>query len=484
MGRDTVNTGIKGLDILLGGGIPRGATVLISGFPGAGKTIMSLEYAFNQAKKGERVLYISTGEPIYKVNRFASSLSFYDLDLINVGVGKNTDGHAHGKGFVEFQDYSLGEVMDEQFSANFFEDIRKKVGRRSIDHIIIDSITPINMLIGDEKEKRRKMLLFNAWVSSIGCTTILTAECSEEDTGIERYLADGIIDLKRVTLQPELYDHGGMQCRTIEVTKLRGKHHFSGRYLYSISGDGIKVFMPGTSGHIPCHQAALTGISVLDANIGGMAYGTLWHFNANDAVRFEPIADTMMREALNSGDGLLCISCGGKYLASMEILKQYLGDVVEKAIAEQRIAIIDTGRVSPAEDLKDALLLISPEDAGNGSGLLSMVKMRLSMKGKRWRIFVDLPELIESCGASIAKKICLGLLDLSYSYGSLLITYNDILNADKPVLDALEPRASGVIDIRDYDGYTLLYVKKAPCAYSFEPFMIREEGPAIRLMQL
>jgi circadian clock protein KaiC len=75
MSKDTVNTGIEGLDELLCGGIPKGSTVLLSGPPGAGKTVLSLQYAFNHASRGEKVLFVSTCEPLYKINRYASSLS-------------------------------------------------------------------------------------------------------------------------------------------------------------------------------------------------------------------------------------------------------------------------------------------------------------------------------------------------------------------------------------------------------------------------
>ena len=38
------STGIPELDTLLGGGLPSNATVYLSGSPGAGKTILALEW--------------------------------------------------------------------------------------------------------------------------------------------------------------------------------------------------------------------------------------------------------------------------------------------------------------------------------------------------------------------------------------------------------------------------------------------------------
>jgi len=246
MGKDTVSTGIEGLDDLLCGGIPKGSTVLITGPPGAGKTVMSLQYAFYHASKGDRVLFVSTVEPIYKINKFASSLSFYNLDMISGGINLEFYEPKMKRGYVEFQDYSLGQIMDEQYVGDVYDGIQKKVTRRSIDHLILDSITSINMLVSDEIERRKKTLLFSAWVSRMGCTTLLTAEADDVGSGTERYLADGIIDLGRedVGRACDLGDLHSKGCRTIEVVKLRGKEHLEGKYVYTISRDGVKIKLP------------------------------------------------------------------------------------------------------------------------------------------------------------------------------------------------------------------------------------------------
>jgi KaiC/GvpD/RAD55 family RecA-like ATPase len=44
-------TGIEELDTMLGGGIPVGNTVLITGSSGSGKTTLCMQYLVNGAKK-------------------------------------------------------------------------------------------------------------------------------------------------------------------------------------------------------------------------------------------------------------------------------------------------------------------------------------------------------------------------------------------------------------------------------------------------
>ncbi|MFX0203613.1 MAG: ATPase domain-containing protein, partial [Candidatus Hodarchaeota archaeon] len=58
-----VFTGIKGLDNILGGGLPSGRCTLICGGPGSGKTILSFQFLYNGATEyNETGLYVALGE--------------------------------------------------------------------------------------------------------------------------------------------------------------------------------------------------------------------------------------------------------------------------------------------------------------------------------------------------------------------------------------------------------------------------------------
>ncbi|MBD3207252.1 DUF2075 domain-containing protein [Candidatus Bathyarchaeota archaeon] len=69
-----VSTGEKQLDEVLGGGYRENSVVLISGNPGAGKTILSTQFLEEGAKKGERCIYVSFAEKEedYYYNNMAS----------------------------------------------------------------------------------------------------------------------------------------------------------------------------------------------------------------------------------------------------------------------------------------------------------------------------------------------------------------------------------------------------------------------------
>ena len=56
---ERVSSGVERLDTMLGGGYYRGASVLITGFPGTAKTTLSGAFAEAACQRGERTLYVS-----------------------------------------------------------------------------------------------------------------------------------------------------------------------------------------------------------------------------------------------------------------------------------------------------------------------------------------------------------------------------------------------------------------------------------------
>jgi circadian clock protein KaiC len=74
--KERVSSGIDRLDTMLGGGYYRGATVLITGFPGTAKTTLSGAFAEAACARGERTLFVSFDADSNEVIR----------DLASVGI--------------------------------------------------------------------------------------------------------------------------------------------------------------------------------------------------------------------------------------------------------------------------------------------------------------------------------------------------------------------------------------------------------------
>ena len=71
-------TGIEPLDQKLGGGIPAGNSVLMVGSSGSGKTTFCMQFLANGARNGERGVFFTITEPLFKLTKNMENFQFYD----------------------------------------------------------------------------------------------------------------------------------------------------------------------------------------------------------------------------------------------------------------------------------------------------------------------------------------------------------------------------------------------------------------------
>src|SRR3954451_17501091 len=80
-------SGDKGLDVILGGGLPVNGINLITGLPGSGKTLLCQQFSFAGATAERPAIYLSTvSEPFEKIIRYAQTLSFFDRQAIGRSI--------------------------------------------------------------------------------------------------------------------------------------------------------------------------------------------------------------------------------------------------------------------------------------------------------------------------------------------------------------------------------------------------------------
>src|SRR3972149_3067735 len=73
-----IPTGVRGLDDILGGGIPEFSFNIIAGTPGCGKTTLAHQIVFAQATEKKPALYFTVlGEPALKMLRYRQQYSFF-----------------------------------------------------------------------------------------------------------------------------------------------------------------------------------------------------------------------------------------------------------------------------------------------------------------------------------------------------------------------------------------------------------------------
>src|SRR3954468_14202363 len=80
-------TGVSQLDLVLGGGLPRGTLAVIMGPPGSGKTTLASQIGFNAARRGQQVLLLTAlSESTVKLLAHLQTYRFFSSDLIGSAV--------------------------------------------------------------------------------------------------------------------------------------------------------------------------------------------------------------------------------------------------------------------------------------------------------------------------------------------------------------------------------------------------------------
>jgi circadian clock protein KaiC len=219
---DRSPTGIPGLDELIQGGFPMPSTILLAGEPGTGKTTLAVQSLFDIARSDGVGIYLTAiSEPSWVVQSFLSNFSFYDTELVDTQK-------------VIFADMGSYLIYEPE---NFMERLQEVVETYQPQRLVIDPITPIKEILERKKINDREFLhnLF-AYLKTLSCTTIITGEETYADIPgrLESYMVDGIIMMS----YPE---EEGVRRKYIEVLKMRGTNHVTGKQLLDITGEGISV---------------------------------------------------------------------------------------------------------------------------------------------------------------------------------------------------------------------------------------------------
>ena len=80
-------TGVRGLDDIVGGGVPEFSFNIIAGTPGCGKTTLAHQIIFANATAKKPALYFTVlGEPAVKMLRYQQQYSFFDESKLGAAI--------------------------------------------------------------------------------------------------------------------------------------------------------------------------------------------------------------------------------------------------------------------------------------------------------------------------------------------------------------------------------------------------------------
>lgn len=216
------STGIHDLDLILGGGIPLYATVVIAGPPGAGKTILAQQMMFANASDKRRALYLTTlSESPLKATRYQSAFTYFDASKF----GRS----------VIYMD--IGDTIRKQGLGTTVEVIGDALREQQPYVVVIDSFKAIRDLASSPAEMRTFVYDLAIELAAVQTTSFLVGEYTERDIEEqpEFAIADGIIYLNQVPGPTG-------QMRSLRVVKMRGVDHSTAAHSFVIQENGINLF--------------------------------------------------------------------------------------------------------------------------------------------------------------------------------------------------------------------------------------------------
>ena len=252
-GPERFQTGVPNLDEVLGGGLLRGAIVMVIGPPGSGKTILAQQISFSAARRGETALYLTgyseTHDKLLAHNR---TLTYFDPTVIGTGV----------------QMGSLPDLM-EQGAAEAERIVLATARERHAALVVLDGFRSIRGFLEDDQAAAGFLYSLGAKLALSGATLLVLVEGNAEDRirDPEQSVCDVIFSLTRIV-------RGGGHRRQLEVMKVRGAAPVGGVHPFSIDTSGIYVY-PRLESVVPTAEPewsgerAAFGIPQLDQMLGG-----------------------------------------------------------------------------------------------------------------------------------------------------------------------------------------------------------------------
>lgn len=218
------STGVKGIDSMIQNGLPSGSVIGLSGPPGAGKSILSLHFLLEGARKGQKCVYINLEEPRKNINNMIREFDF-------------------AKEFFEFEKKEL--IIIKCFDYPEYEKVYTELlerirGDKKIKRLVIDSFNCFFSSIENPHAistsiNIRKMITESFYrIRRYGLTTLLILEKGEEKDNFNYnipYLVDGSIKLESLEL--------GTVERRIFIPKMRWTNQFKESKSYEIGKKGI-----------------------------------------------------------------------------------------------------------------------------------------------------------------------------------------------------------------------------------------------------
>jgi circadian clock protein KaiC len=220
--------GVPELDQMMGGGLPRGYSLLVAGPSGSGKSILASSFLVEGARAGETGV-IAAFEQRSKAARGRILADLIDADRVGV-----VDTWA--------PDLSVDEIAQL---------LSTEIRRVKASRVVIDSLSGFELALAPtfRDDFRESLSRLVSSLAATGASVLMTSELEDRYTDLRfspygtAFMTDAIIVQRYIEVDSRL-------LRVLAVVKLRGSAHSNELRLFQIDANGIKIggMVPGREG--------------------------------------------------------------------------------------------------------------------------------------------------------------------------------------------------------------------------------------------
>ncbi len=225
------NFGIPELDAILGGGVPEGYLMLVSGNTGSGKSILAQSFIAAGIRAGEPGVYVAMEEPSGQVRAIAQ------------GRGLNFTGWERQRRLA-ILDVPLIDLCADEVLHRIAAAVEALGARR----VVLDSVSSLRSATMDNEKVRQFMIQLSEYAKAHRVTVVLTY-LANDAFGAEKGQLFSTINPSDVRLSTTVdgiiiqryVERAQRVSRLLHVLKLRGSAHDGAIFSYEITSKSVII---------------------------------------------------------------------------------------------------------------------------------------------------------------------------------------------------------------------------------------------------
>ncbi|MBP2030554.1 KaiC/GvpD/RAD55 family RecA-like ATPase [Methanohalophilus levihalophilus] len=233
-------TGVAGLDVQLGGGVPPGTTILLLAEPGTSSEVFAQQFVYGGLTSGEEVYYFSSEHPI---NEIVEDMKNFGWDI---------------EGYIDTNQMDFIDAYSLRFYNVLPKHLSIDLSAKDFIKQNIDSMNLLKAVVNEPRKERYRGVIdsmsffLRAYelsnvveaievISSVGKATnavqLILMTSGMHDTTVEntmKDICDGVIEFR-------MKERGSEVERSILIRKMRGMIPPSKTISYNITNKGIEL---------------------------------------------------------------------------------------------------------------------------------------------------------------------------------------------------------------------------------------------------